>query len=205
MNKVISIFIIISVFCTCAVAHARSAADFFVDIPTNLVPLVRPQLRMDMVDYYASGQETPVRNVFGGDSRILDNSPEQIVVQLSNRALMEVDVLTAGSDTIIALVSTTATPQPDSRIVLYSTDWTPLAVQPEMPGASDFAPKGDRTDWNREVPMFFVSTTYVPETGMFVFTNNTPRYYHPTETPAALSRLPERISLRWTGKKWSAR
>lgn len=205
MNKVFGIFIIIAACCLAQVADARTAIDFFVEAPTNLIPLVRPQLRMDMADYHSSGMETPVRNVFGGESRILEASPEKVIVQLSSLSRLELDVITAGSDTILAMITTTSTPQPDSKITLFSADWEPKAVQPVMPGLAEFAPKGDASVLQREIPMFFVSATYNPDSGLFEFTDTTPAYYHPSEIPQALSALPEKISLRWTGKKWSKR
>ena len=51
-----------------APALAKTAKDFFIEDSTKVFPLLSKSLRMDMLDYYVSGQSVELENAFGGKS-----------------------------------------------------------------------------------------------------------------------------------------
>lgn len=183
-------------------AQARTAADFLVELPTEECVLLEPGMRLDMIDYFQAGQSTPVRNVLGEPSRILSATPERVVVEISENSTLEVAVIPAGRDTVVAVVKTVKVPMADSRIAFFRPDTWTKTIGP-MPGLSDFASSRSDAAEAQAIPMAFVSATYDPDSGQFVFSNNTAAYYHSTEIPPVLARLTPELKLKWNGRKWT--
>lgn len=186
------------------VADARTALDFFTSAPDNEIPLLRHSKRLDMVDYYNNGLANTVANELGGAARITEVSERRLTAQLSPESSMELDVLTSGRDTVLAIVTTVLLPMADSQITFYDTDWKPLRRQPQMPGIADFAGNGAQAaEVSAAVPMFFVRATYRPDDDVFVFTSTTAAYFADSERPAALLALPATIERRFKNGRWS--
>lgn len=184
-------------------ADARSALDFFVGAPDNEIPLLRREARLDMADYFNNGLANTVVNEFGGSSRVTEADERRLVAQLSDESSLELDVLTAGSDTVIAVITTVLLPMADSRITFYDADWQPLRRQPNMPGMREFAGSNAAVRaLAAAVPMFFVRATYRPADDVFVFTNTTAPYFAENERPDVLLALPATIELRYNKGKW---
>lgn len=205
MKKSLKSFTVLLLIITCAGSIcAREIADFFIEAPTATLPLSRPTARMDMLDYYNSGSRTGVSNSLGGSSFILEKSAERLVVKASGASTVEYDMIVNGADTLIAVITTVATPQPDSRIDIYRADtWELTPSQPQMPGIKDFLKAGaSLSQTDNSIPYFFCSATYNSERGIFVFTNTTPSYFHPSDTPAELELLTDSLRMKWDGKKW---
>ena len=200
--KAISIILMIACALT---AGARTAADFFAQAPAAVLPLLAPNTRLDMIDYFNSNLQTPSVNTLGGRSRITELSPEAVTVELSRGATMQLAVIPAGRDSIVAVIETVLTPAADSNIRLYpASDWSEMA-SPAMPGVAQFADPAHRKEIRTaEMPAYlFVRAEYKPDTGLFRFTDTTRAYYTSDDIPAGLALMRSNIDMRLSGGKFT--
>lgn len=186
-------------------APARTAADFFKEAPTTVVPLLQTNTRLDMLDYFNSGLSTPSANTLGGRSRITALSDRAVTIEMSRDASMQIALVPSGRDTIVAVVETVLTPVADSRVRLFRpADWKELPA-PEMPGIAQFADPARRKEIKTaEMPDYlFVRAEYDPETSVFRFTDTTPAYYTDADRPKGLGLLRQNIEMRLSGDKFT--
>lgn len=191
----------------CRGADARTATDFFVQAPDNVIGLIQKNSRLDMIDYFSGGLETPTANAFDGKSRIESADNKRLVVAVSDRSRIEVAVVPlAKGDTAVAVIETVSTPALDSSVALYrARDWKPLpAVSPSM---KDFMPRDakSRGIGAADMPPFlFISAEYDPSTQTFVFTNNTDSVYRANDParPKALAIMKKSIRRSFDGRKF---
>ena len=185
-------------------AEARSAADFFASAPSAVMPLLKPATRLDMLDYFNHGVDTPSKNSFDGPARVVLNDPDKLVIEIGQLSTVQLGLLKQKGDTVVVLIETVHTPIADSSVRLFSTDWKPLAGERPlaMPSAADFIPKKDRrrTDASDIPAMMFVRTDFDPETGSFTMYNNVADYYTAEERPAALDLMRPSMQMRYDGK-----
>ncbi|MDE6311532.1 MAG: DUF3256 family protein [Muribaculaceae bacterium] len=172
--------ILCAVLATAALAApARTALDFFTDLPMSVLSLLSRTTRQDMIDYYNAGLATPSDNIYGGKSRILRVSDNSIDLLASTNATATIAVLPAGSDTIVALIETMRTPTPDSSVSFYRTsDWTKMAVT--LPTLRDFLTPEARKErlTAADFPeMSFYTVEFDPETAEFIFRDRTAQHY----------------------------
>lgn len=186
-------------------AGAREARDFFVEAPPQVVPMLETNARLDMIDYFATGLSTPSANTLSGRSRITALSPEAVEVSMSRDATLQMVVVPAGADTTIVVIETVLTPIADSSVSLYrASDWSRLP-SPAMPGAKAFIdPARAKEARGMDMPdMMFVSCAYLPEEGLFRFTDNTAGYYTAADSPAALKLFRPHVDMRLKGRKFT--
>ena len=108
---------------------ARTIADFFASEPGNVFPLLTRTNRLDLVDYYNSGQTVAVPNNLGGTSQL--EALDSAYLKLGSR------------DTVIVVIETVLTPVPDSKLTLWNSKWQMLRTDRhfKMPGIDDFIVK----------------------------------------------------------------
>ena len=104
-----------------ATAQGRQAGDFFASAPASVFPLLDHNARLDMLDYFSNNMSTPTANNLDGRSAITAMSPTDLTVRLTDSSSAQIALLTAGNDTVVALISTVATPGLDSSISFYDT------------------------------------------------------------------------------------
>ena len=128
----------------CLCVQARTARDFFVKAPADVIRLLTESQRLDMLDYYDVGNMDPMENRMFGQSQLLVVTDDYLALRSSDPRTVTFRLLTSGRDTVIAVVETVAIPVPDSRIVLYDKSWKPLPVKrhPVVPAIADFVRKG---------------------------------------------------------------
>ena len=102
---------------------ARTIADFFASEPGNIFPLLTRTNRLDMMDYHKSGQTVAISNNLTGDSKLLELDSTYIKVQTSDAKVVEMQMRTAGKDTVITVIETVMTPVPDSRLTQWNSHW----------------------------------------------------------------------------------
>lgn len=141
MRKLASI-VFLSLALLPLVSQSRTIADLFASEPGNVFALLTRTNRLDMVDYYNSGQKVPIQNGLAGESKLLELDSVYLKLQASTGKVVEMRMMTAGrKDTVIAVIETVMTPVPDSRISFWNPQWQ-LFVRPstffKMPGIDDF-------------------------------------------------------------------
>lgn len=102
---------------------ARTIADFFASEPGNIFTLLTRTHRLDMVDYYNSGQVVAVPNNLAGETRLIELDSTYLKVQTSGSRVVEMLMRKAGKDTVITVIETVMTPVPDSRLTQWNVHW----------------------------------------------------------------------------------
>ena len=122
---------------------ARTIADFFASEPGNIFPLLTRTNRLDMVDYYNSGQKVTVSNNLSGESSLIELDSIYLKVQSSKSRVVEMRMRTAGKDTVITVIETVMTPVPDSRLTQWNVHWQRFTSDRlfSMPAIDDFLVK----------------------------------------------------------------
>ena len=120
--------------------EARTIADVFASEPGTVFPLLTRTNRLDLVDYYNSGQLVPVPNNLGGESRLIEMDSSYLKVQASAGKVVEMRMRTVGKDTVITVIETVMTPVPDSRLTQWNVHWQRYTSDRlfSMPGIDDF-------------------------------------------------------------------
>lgn len=102
---------------------ARTIADFFASEPGNIFILLTRTHRLDMVDYFNSGQAVAVPNNLAGETRLIELDSTYLKVQTSGSRVVEMLMRKAGKDTVITVIETVMTPVPDSRLTQWNVHW----------------------------------------------------------------------------------
>ena len=103
--------------------NARTIADLFAIEPGNIFPLLTRTHRLDMVDYYNSGQMVAVPNNLAGESTLEELDSTYLKVRTSGSRVVEMMMRTVGKDTVITVIETVMTPVPDSRLTQWNSHW----------------------------------------------------------------------------------
>lgn len=119
---------------------ARTIGDFFASEPGNIFPLLTRTHRLDMMDYYNSGQMVSVTNNLTGESQLLVMDSTYLKVQTSGSREVEMSMRTVGKDTVITVIETVKTPVPDSRLSQWNSHWQRYTSDRlfAMPSMDDF-------------------------------------------------------------------
>lgn len=188
-------------------SDARSAADFFVDAPQGVFPLLDRNTRLDMVDYFNSHLDTPSANMLDGKSRIADLSPLSVAIEMSAASDYQLFLLESRNDTIIGVITTIKAPAADSRIDFYNKQWERLDASTYFakPSLDDWlTPDGkkNKADVQAFVPFALISYTYSPSANNLTLTNNTKQFFSPDiyEIVGGFL-LPEKV-YEWNGRNF---
>lgn len=178
--------------------QARTAGEFFADIPAHILPLFDRNTRLDMLDYFDSQLSTKSKNTLGGASRVVANDSALVQIEISPQASMTLAVIPQRKDTVIALIETIQAPVPDSHVNFYTTDWKKLDIKTPKPEA--FLLKNNKKNRAQLPDLLFYTITYVPSRGLFYYINTTPQYYA-DEKPESMRLLRGAIQYKLDGKK----
>lgn len=175
-------------------AHARTAADFFLDMPNKHLPLLDRNTRLDMLDYFNAGLETASKTGLGGQARILSNHPARLLLQVSRDATVEIALVKAANDTLVALIETVKTPIHDSSVTVMNKDFSNPRSIP-MPDVALMAGKANaKILKSLTMPeMVFISASFDPANNSFIFTDNTAEYYPASELPEAARLMRKQV------------
>lgn len=141
--RLISRLIVLSMALLPLTGLARTVADLFATEPGNIFPLLTRTNRLDMVDYYNSGQMVAVPNNLAGETRLLELDSAYLKVQTSNSRVVEMCMRKVGKDTVITVIETVMTPVPDSYLSQWNVHWQRYTSDKlfKMPTIDDFIVK----------------------------------------------------------------
>lgn len=190
-----------------AAAQNTTAADAFKSAPRNVVPLIEPSTRLDMIDYFNAGSDKASRNTLYGNSRITELTPERIVIEATAATTIEMVALPAGSDTIIAVITTRATPVPDSKVTLWTSAWENVTSRSfKEPDIADWlTPGAGRDAVESALPFMLVSCSYDPATKTFTFTNRSMEFIGEEVYEPLKPLLRETLAYGWDGRRLALR
>ena len=183
-----------------------TALNAFVDAPAEVFPTLDKMTRMDMVDYFNSGQTTASKNFFRGDARIVKADAEQATVALAEVAEAEITLLPKEKgDTMLMVITTVKTPVEDSSVKFYDRNWkeagSGLLTEPGLEEWMVQTPTASREDVENAVPFMLVKSSYDPATGVLTMENNIGEYLPVESKDLAKGSLRDKITYRWDGKK----
>lgn len=202
MKRILLLFSLIGALAANAQLTAPKA---FTTAPAEVFPLLDTNTRLDMVDYYNSGLKTASNNRMSGQSVITELTPATVTVKISESSSAQVTVLPAGNDSIIAVISTVATPGLDSTLKFYDSGWRQLAADKYFtaPTWNDWMTPGHDSSEVTVYTPFMLSSYYIdPSAGTLTITNNLPTFIDEDIYADISDAVRPTLTYRWNGKKF---
>ncbi|MDE6394038.1 MAG: DUF3256 family protein [Duncaniella sp.] len=202
MKRILLLFSLVGALAANAQLTAPQA---FTTAPADVFPLLDTNTRLDMVDYYNSGLKTASNNRMNGQSVITELTPASVSVKISDSSSAQVAVLPAGNDTVIAVVSTVATPGLDSTLKFYDSKWQLLPADKYFtaPTWSDWMTPGhDSSEVTAYTPFMLSSYFINPAEGTLTVSNNLPTFIDSDIYADIADALYPTLTYRWNGKKF---
>lgn len=96
-------------------------ATLFATAPMQVIPLLEPSSRLDLIDYYEAGMEAKVENRLEGTTTLTHLSDSLVTLQMTESTNMEMRLI---NDTTIQITNIYHLPDAEmTSIKLYSTAW----------------------------------------------------------------------------------
>lgn len=186
-------------------AQRLTAAWAFTMVPTQIMPSVAPDVRLDMVDYANSGSDKMSANELDGRCRIDKLTDTRLVARLSDVSTWELDLLPYRGDTIYMVLHTLQTPEPDTRVSFYDRSWSPLSAQlfAEPQVADYLKPKlsrEEREDVANAIPFVLQQIEYDPVERTLTATPVFDRYVPDDEYARVSGYLDGPVRYKYNGK-----
>lgn len=125
-------------------------AQSFIDMPESITPYITPEMREDMVDYFAVGSKKGVTNLLMGESAVEEITDYSFTIKLaSGKSVLSVrKYFTSKNDSLYVTIKTVSTPAPDSAIKFFDSQWNLLDDNKMFvfPEAKDFFDKPGTED-----------------------------------------------------------
>ncbi|MDR1455689.1 MAG: DUF3256 family protein [Tannerella sp.] len=110
-----------------AAVKAQEMASLFVDMPDECILQLEDAWRKDLVELYRAGKPAALDNTMKGRSTLVKLTPDYLLLQSSERSVVEMKLLPLINRTnILCVVTTVSAPVADSRVAFYTTDWNRL-------------------------------------------------------------------------------
>ena len=109
--------------------------DIYAAAPDSIFPLLTKNNRLDQIDFRENNMKAEVKNRFDSRSELLVLTDRYLKLQLSERCLVEMRML---SDSMFCMVETFNAPAPDSRIRFFDAAWGEQPSVIEQPSVDDF-------------------------------------------------------------------
>ena len=195
-------FILILLLLICGNLPAQSLKDLFLKMPAELLPLLKENDRLDLIDLYEAKMNIPVTNRLDGKSSIKMLTDNYMYLTLSASSSMQIKMLTdVNGDTLLCVVNTVSAEAADSRIRLYKNDWQPVENGFfDTPAIADFFIQSDSTKEALELAdIYLVELNLSPEDNTLVAEYTLPRYMN-KEDAARILPLLHKIVYIWDGR-----
>lgn len=148
--------------------EARTIRDFFASEPDDILLLMPQTARLDLLDYYDSGQKVEMNNRLGSGTQLVSVDSTYLKIRTSQSKTVEMLMLQFSKrDTIIAVIETVLTPVPDSRLRFFNSNWVELSsIKPlkKMPTLDDFfltiASKEKRKELTQRLPFTLLEMSF---------------------------------------------
>ena len=200
-------FVLLALAGALTVSAQFTAEKAFTSAPVKVFPLLERNSRLDMIDYFRSGLETPTANRLEGGSRVTALTDRLVELSLSDASTAQIVLLPAVSDTIIAVVKTIAMPGKDSTVSFYSSKWEPLPSENifQAPVMDDWMVKGHKAREVTDMTPFMISSIAIdPETGTLTVSNNLSSFLAPEVYEIIASAMHPTLTYVWDGRRYRA-
>lgn len=190
-------------FCLIAKILASPIDSVFVRVPTDILPMLDKNARLDMIDLYNYNMKAEAYNIYGGKSVMTQKTDSMFSISLTESSRWDLALLPQSADTIFAVIYTILSPAESSRIVLYDADWQPLAYQFQLPEIEKFFREPysfspERMEiLKQNLKMCSVSLSFSPQTRALIAKVSTTNA--PEDDLADLKHLLFPLRYVWTG------
>lgn len=185
---------------------ARTIADVFAIEPGTIFPLLTRTHRLDMVDYYNSGQKVTIENNLLGGSSLIELDSTYLKVKTSENRVVEMLMRKVGKDTVVTVIETVMTPVPDSRLSQWNVHWQRYTSDRlfKMPEIDDFIvrkmPQELRQDLQDAMIFPLIQLTFKDEGHDLVeATHGLEQFLAPSEYKRFAEYLKPSVSYRFKG------
>lgn len=207
--------LVANIFAT-SIAYAETANDSiivtaekcFCEAPPEVLQLISPNTRLDMIDYFKAGIKKASNNYAGGECSVLQLDPESVTIAAGEGIKYQFFVLQGKKRPYIGVIETLKTPCEESMVKFYTTDWTQVDAaktglfrEPTLHDWLISANKQKSDEAKETLPFIFTAYTYNPANSTLTATNSMDGYYHSTDRPAILKDLRQTITFKWEGKR----
>jgi hypothetical protein len=135
MKNFLFLLLLSVVCCQWSVVKAQPRIrDIYAEAPDSIFPLLTKNNRLDQIDFRENNMQAIVKNKFDAHSELLVLNERYLKLQLSERCLVEMRLLT---DSTFCMVQTYSAPASDSQVRLFDTKWNELKVL-ERPAVEEF-------------------------------------------------------------------
>lgn len=195
-------------------AQGLTATRVFADIPLEVLDLLRPSSRLDMIDYYEQADSlVSVENALGDISHFEEVAPDYLRVRVSPVSTLEIKILPAAPDSIVMTLHTVGSDTPekgiaDTEVKFFDRNLNPLPADKflKLPPAEQFfnlKNSGISARQFREmIPFEAVSLSAGPTTRPLT-AHFTALAILPDEIQRQLLPLLHSIAFQWNGKGFS--
>lgn len=171
-------------------ASARTIADFFVSAPMyEAAPGLDVNMRMDLLDYFRSNLPSKTKNIYDENAAVIAETDRTLTLMAGDSIQMQYGLAVSGADSVLVVIETLPTPMPDSKVSLYTTDWTPLARQPQVSAAlSDWLSGEGRISQNRLeeiLPFITAEAEFIEDGNRLVLRHTMAGYFSEKDSLAA--------------------
>ena len=126
MKKIILCLLLV---CSVICADAQKIEELFIKVPDGIIAQLEEAWRKDIVDLYNSGKTATLENTMQGRSILLKLTNDYMLLQSTERSMVELKLLPLVNNTyIICMIETIYAPIADSRVSFYSTEWKALPI-----------------------------------------------------------------------------
>lgn len=181
------------------VARALRSAPFEL-----LAPLPMSTLS-SMLDIAESGVDSHVdQNLMLGECKIEHFDSLGISLTTGNSRRLDVYLLPAGHDTVIAVIETLHTSAgPDAHMTLWDRNWHPALKfwkEPKTSGWLSDAGKKNRAVFERNVDFILADYSFNPDSGVLTLTNRTAAVQSSEQQSATQDLMLPMLRYVWTSK-----
>ncbi len=127
-------FIALSLLFTLGSSAQSTMSQVFKTMPSDIVPYLSENNRLDLIDFVASNMKAEVTNMFDGKTKLTKLTDDEASIQLNDAVKMDLRLLNT-SDTIgsakqiICMIRTYSNGACGSQVSFYTTEWKRLKTE----------------------------------------------------------------------------
>lgn len=179
----------------------------FTTAPNNVFPFINQSQRLDMVDYFESGIDKKLPNLFDDDSRIISLTPTEIVVDYGAGNTVEFVPLNRKGSEIIMMINIRSTPTSDAEVRFFTPNWREIKTSDIMagPSMSMWFPNLDKKQKAfvaEAVPFMTATATYDSTNCVLTFRPTLGDYIDADKLDEINKLITPEISFKWNGTKF---
>lgn len=185
-----------------------NAGGAFSMAPVEVMPIISPATRLDMIDYFNSASDKYSANELEGKCRVTALSHDHISVEVSEVSQWNLSVIPFKGDTILMVLNSVDTPTRDTQVRFYKSDWKPVTDKIfEAPHLRDFIassklPETTVADIANVIPFVLCDITYDDATRILTVRQNFDSYIPEDEYATVRQYMLPEIKYRYNGKRF---